>query len=62
MRAEPARLVIAAPGYPQDDMPDRERVMATLASYLLWPAAQRDLSRLRISATNTKSLQELHWR
>jgi hypothetical protein len=39
--AEPRRLVVTAPEYPEGEMHDKEKVMATLASYLLWPAQNR---------------------
>jgi hypothetical protein len=39
--AEPLRVVVTVPDYPRGDMPDKEKVMATLASYAFWPAEGR---------------------
>jgi hypothetical protein len=39
--AETRRVVIDVPPYPVHDMPEKERVMATLASYMIWPAEER---------------------
>jgi hypothetical protein len=42
--AEPRRLVITVPEYPEGPMPDKEKVMSTLASYALWPAQDRPVA------------------
>ena len=39
--AEPRRLLVTVPAYPQGEMHNKEKVMSTLASYLLWPAQDR---------------------
>jgi hypothetical protein len=39
--AEPLRMVVTVPDYPEGEMPDKEKVMSTLASYALWPAKDR---------------------
>jgi hypothetical protein len=41
--AEPLRVVVSVPDYPNGDMPDKEKVMSTLASYALWPAEERSV-------------------
>ena len=52
--AEPLRMVVTVPAYPRDDMPDKDKVMATLASYALWPAEKRPVPPSQLYAEYAK--------
>jgi hypothetical protein len=52
--AEPLRMVVTVPAYPRDDMPDKDKVMATLASYALWPAEERPVAPSQLYAEYEK--------
>jgi hypothetical protein len=53
-QAESHRLVISAPSYPEGEMHNKEKVMATLASYLLWPAQDRPVPPSQLYAEYAK--------
>ena len=52
--AERRDLVVRMPAYPYGDMPDKEKVMATLASYALWPAEDRPVAPSQLYAEYAK--------
>jgi hypothetical protein len=52
--AEPLRMVVTVPAYPRGDMPEKEKVMATLASYALWPAEERPVPPSQLYAEYAK--------
>jgi hypothetical protein len=58
--AEPLRMVVTVPAYPRGDMPDKEKVMATLASYALWPAEERPVPPSQLYAEYAK-YREARW-
>lgn len=52
--AEPQHLVVRLPAYPAGEMPDKEKVMSTLASYAFWPAEQRPVPPSQLYAEYAK--------
>jgi hypothetical protein len=52
--AEPRDLVVNMPAYPYGDMPDKEKVMSTLASYAVWPAEERPVPPSQLYAEYAK--------
>jgi hypothetical protein len=52
--AEPPQVIIRMPAYPRDDMPDKEKVMSTLASYAVWPAEERPVPPSQLYAEYAK--------
>jgi hypothetical protein len=52
--AEPVRTVLNMPDYPYGDMPEKEKVMATLASYAIWPAEERPVAPSQLYAEYAK--------
>lgn len=52
--AEPHRLVVTVPEYPEGEMHNKEKVMSTLASYLLWPAQGRPVPPSQLYAEYAK--------
>lgn len=52
--AEPVRTVVNLPEYPYGDMPEKEKVMATLASYAIWPAEERPVPPSQLYAEYAK--------
>lgn len=53
-QAEPLRVVVNVPDYPCGEMPDKEKVMATLASYAIWPAEERPVPPSQLYAEYAK--------